>query len=116
MPRSQAIPIAAAIAVVLALTTVGLLRHGMGDPVADAQVSSAPGDYYRADLEALYLHEVRVAGDPVLAAAGDDELLARGHGVCAALDGGTPLPGDAALEAGIAVITLCAQHAGLVSS
>lgn len=113
------VSIVAALLVVAAFTRAVLLRRDMGEPVTDAQVSSssAVGGYYRADLEALYLHEVRVAGDPALAAAGDDALLARGRSICSALDTGTPMPeGGTALEVDVAAAALCPQHAGIASS
>lgn len=117
MPRSNTVSIAAALLVVVALATVGLLRHGMGEPVADSQVSSSTtAAYYRADLEALYLHEVRTGADATLLAAGDAELLARGRSICAALDSGSAVPEGATFEVGAAATALCPQHAGVVSS
>lgn len=117
MSRANRVPLVAAFLVVAALAAVGLLRHGLGEAVTEAQVSSsAVGAYYQTDLEALYLHEVR-AGDGAQVAAADAELLARGHGICAALDAGAVMPeGGAAIERDAAVTTLCPQHAGIVSS
>jgi hypothetical protein len=116
MSRSNLVPIVATVLVVVALLSVGLLRRGMGEPVTESQVSAAPGAYYRTDLEALYLHEVRVAGDPALAATADDELLARGRGICSALDSGAAAPEGTAAELGVAVTALCPEHAGAASS
>jgi len=117
MPGANTVLIVAVSLVVIALATVGLLRRDLGQPVTDAQVSSSTvGAYYRADLEALYLHEVR-SREGAAPTSTDAELLARGHGICSALDAGAPAPeGAAASEVDVAVAALCPQHAGITSS